>query len=319
MSKKRLYKSSNAVIGGICGGIAEYFDIDPTLVRIIAVALLLVGWGLPALLYVVLLVIVPPDPDAAQGYVDTHAEATKPHEQQAYDASKASRSEHTSASVAPTASAVDTDADQPPPPDPSTRVTSASYQASEGSSQANNAPMRAAWMTSTVADSVKSNSPAVLVIGALLIGVGVIALLSNFVHISLWRFWPVVLIVVGVVCLFTPGNRGWSLERAGNSIVLISIGIALLAWMLQIIQTKVLLAAFFDLWPILLVVLGLAIIGAARKSSMIFLASSLVLSATIIFGLWVYGGLNWESVATTSLLSDTDGLQELIRDIVPES
>lgn len=35
MSDKRLYKSSvNCMICGVCGGIAEYFNIDPTLVRL---------------------------------------------------------------------------------------------------------------------------------------------------------------------------------------------------------------------------------------------------------------------------------------------
>ena len=35
MSKKRLYKSrQDKIICGVCGGLAEYFDVDPTLVRI---------------------------------------------------------------------------------------------------------------------------------------------------------------------------------------------------------------------------------------------------------------------------------------------
>ena len=35
MNNKRLYKSSaNYMLCGVCGGIAEYFDIDPTLVRL---------------------------------------------------------------------------------------------------------------------------------------------------------------------------------------------------------------------------------------------------------------------------------------------
>ena len=35
MSNKRLYKSSvNRVLCGVCGGIGEYFDIDPTLIRL---------------------------------------------------------------------------------------------------------------------------------------------------------------------------------------------------------------------------------------------------------------------------------------------
>ena len=41
---KKLYRSrTDRKIWGVCGGLAEYFDIDPTLVRIIAVASLFVG------------------------------------------------------------------------------------------------------------------------------------------------------------------------------------------------------------------------------------------------------------------------------------
>lgn len=50
------------MIAGVCGGLAEYFNIDPTLVRIIALILLLPG-GLPGLLpYGILWVVVPEKP-----------------------------------------------------------------------------------------------------------------------------------------------------------------------------------------------------------------------------------------------------------------
>jgi len=316
VSKKRLYKSSNVVIGGVCGGIAEYFDADPTLVRIIAVALLIVAWGVPAIVYVALLLVMPPDPAAAQGYVDARVETKGSQGKTDGEGFEAMSSQvgWSNPSTSPTTKPDASVKQAPPPPDPTTRVTASSYHTVGDYPQTNGASSASSRVTN-VADSVKSNPPLVLVLGAVLIGVGVIALLSNFVHISLWRFWPVVLVVVGLVCLFTPGSRGWSLERAGNSIVLIAVGLALLAWMLQLIQTRVFIAAFIDLWPIFLVVLGLVIIGSARKSSIFNLAGSLVLAATIVFGLWVYGGLEWESVRATSLLSENDGFQELIWDI----
>ncbi len=61
---KRLYRSLNdRMIAGVCGGLAEYFDIDPVVVRIIAVILLLPG-GLPGFLpYIILWIIVPENPD----------------------------------------------------------------------------------------------------------------------------------------------------------------------------------------------------------------------------------------------------------------
>lgn len=44
MEPKRLFRSrTNRMISGVCGGIAEYFNIDPTLVRLIAILLLIVG------------------------------------------------------------------------------------------------------------------------------------------------------------------------------------------------------------------------------------------------------------------------------------
>jgi phage shock protein C len=60
---KTLYRSrNNKVIAGVCGGLAEYFNIDPIIVRIIAVALLLPG-GLPGIVpYAILWVVVPKAP-----------------------------------------------------------------------------------------------------------------------------------------------------------------------------------------------------------------------------------------------------------------
>ncbi len=60
---KKLYRSTkDKKIAGVCGGLAEYFDIDPVIVRILAVILLLPG-GLPGLVpYVILWVVVPNNP-----------------------------------------------------------------------------------------------------------------------------------------------------------------------------------------------------------------------------------------------------------------
>lgn len=35
--KKRLTRSNNKMIGGVCAGLAEYLDIDPTIVRIVGI------------------------------------------------------------------------------------------------------------------------------------------------------------------------------------------------------------------------------------------------------------------------------------------
>lgn len=57
---KKLYRSSNKMLAGVCAGIAEYCDIDPTIVRVIYAALSLFTAGFPGLLlYLVLMIIMP--------------------------------------------------------------------------------------------------------------------------------------------------------------------------------------------------------------------------------------------------------------------
>ena len=59
MQNKRLYKSDNKMIYGVCSGVAEYFDIDPTLVRLIVVFLIFAGVGSGLIAYIIAAVIMP--------------------------------------------------------------------------------------------------------------------------------------------------------------------------------------------------------------------------------------------------------------------
>lgn len=61
--RKRLYKSRERMIFGVCGGIAKYFNIDPTLVRLITVALSFFGVGCGILIYIIAAIIIPNEPD----------------------------------------------------------------------------------------------------------------------------------------------------------------------------------------------------------------------------------------------------------------
>jgi len=59
--EKRLYKSNdNKILCGVLGGIGEYFDLDPTLIRIAYVLLSLCTTGFPGLLGYILMAIVMP-------------------------------------------------------------------------------------------------------------------------------------------------------------------------------------------------------------------------------------------------------------------
>ncbi len=61
---KRLYRSSkDKLLGGLCAGIAEYFDVDPVLVRIIWVILAFASLGTAILIYIILWIVVPRNPE----------------------------------------------------------------------------------------------------------------------------------------------------------------------------------------------------------------------------------------------------------------
>ena len=63
---RRLYRSrDDRVIGGVCGGIAKYFDIDPVLVRVGAVALVFLG-GAGILAYLAAVLLIPNEGEAGQ-------------------------------------------------------------------------------------------------------------------------------------------------------------------------------------------------------------------------------------------------------------
>ena len=56
---KKLYRSKkNRVIAGVCGGIAEYFNIDPTLVRLLWIFFVII-WGSGILAYIIAWIVIP--------------------------------------------------------------------------------------------------------------------------------------------------------------------------------------------------------------------------------------------------------------------
>ncbi|KAA6337399.1 hypothetical protein EZS27_014517 [termite gut metagenome] len=59
MAHKQLTKSSNKIIGGVCGGIAEYFDMDYTIARLIYVLLTILTVFCGIIIYIVLCIIMP--------------------------------------------------------------------------------------------------------------------------------------------------------------------------------------------------------------------------------------------------------------------
>ncbi len=88
---KRLYRSKeDKIIAGVCGGIAEYFNIDPVWIRLTAV-LLLFADGIGLILYILAWILVPSNPAQKEG---KKTKAEKIVERAAHKKDKASSEEH---------------------------------------------------------------------------------------------------------------------------------------------------------------------------------------------------------------------------------
>ena len=65
--KRRLYRSdTESVLGGVAGGVAEYLDVDPAIVRVIWALLALITGGIFLVLYIVMWIVVPYGPETGE-------------------------------------------------------------------------------------------------------------------------------------------------------------------------------------------------------------------------------------------------------------
>lgn len=69
--ERKLYRSrKERVIAGVCGGLAQYFQLDPVLIRLIAIATIFMG-GSGIILYIIAMFVIPEEPKFAQDSSDT--------------------------------------------------------------------------------------------------------------------------------------------------------------------------------------------------------------------------------------------------------
>jgi phage shock protein PspC (stress-responsive transcriptional regulator) len=65
METKKLYRSrTDKMVAGVCGGLGKYLGIDPTLIRLAFALLVLFGIGSGLLIYLVMMIVMPLEPEA---------------------------------------------------------------------------------------------------------------------------------------------------------------------------------------------------------------------------------------------------------------
>ncbi len=59
--ERKLYRSrTDKMVAGVCGGLGEYLDVDPTLIRLLFVFAVLAGFGSGIVLYIIMAIVMPP-------------------------------------------------------------------------------------------------------------------------------------------------------------------------------------------------------------------------------------------------------------------
>ena len=66
--QRQLYRSRDALVGGVCGGIADYFHLDPVITRILGVALVVLTGGVMGVAYLILWALLEREPEQSAPY-----------------------------------------------------------------------------------------------------------------------------------------------------------------------------------------------------------------------------------------------------------
>ncbi|MDR1775538.1 MAG: DUF5668 domain-containing protein [Actinomycetes bacterium] len=104
-----------------------------------------------------------------------------------------------------------------------------------------------------------------------------------FGGISLWSMWPLVIVLTGIVTVFTPDHKEgrWTIARLADGVAGIVLGLVLLTnsvgWVPWSMWRSV-----WSLWPILLVICGIACVEAATKLKWLRIVTAVIFCATLI-------------------------------------
>jgi hypothetical protein len=119
----------------------------------------------------------------------------------------------------------------------------------------------------------------------LLIVLGTAFLVTQFmpgVSVAWWALWPLIIVVAGVVQLFTPGSDGWGIDRVFEGLGTIVFGLILLGNTTGYISWSV-WWVFITLWPALVIALGLAILGKGLGQAWLRILATLVVWLTLAY------------------------------------
>lgn len=230
------------MLAGVCAGIADYFSLDPTVVRMLAVLLTVIGSGAPVLAYVVMWIVVPEAPLAGatggggsttmvdqEGWNSSGITPNAPEPPQPPgDSSPAVESPGVATATAP-----------PPPPPPPSRIGASASDWGRRDRRGGGG----VWF------------------GIVLVLIGALVISGRFFEgFAWWEMWPLIIVLAGAIQAVTPGREGWGIGRLFDGLSGIVFGLVLLGNTTGFLSWSV-WWRIMTMWPVLLIAIGFSVLA----------------------------------------------------------
>lgn len=292
VTEKKLYRANDTLLGGVCTGIAEYIGIDPIIAQILTVVLSIASAGAVIILYIVLWIIIPkrPDPHAPvdvqpqEVHSDTYGQVrySAAQTEGGYPMGNETKNDPFAGSAhtppSPPYAQPQTVHPQTPPVPPVRQAAPPSSETERGSVNA------------------------ALGFGFILLFIGICALLGVFVvGVSWWQFWPLLPIIAGIADMVIPGRKGHRFSHFISGFMMFTFGVAALPFSLGFVSLGSLGHIFTNLWPVLIIMCGLFIIGEALGAPAINLLGALCFVAFCAIGIIWFSSPGPTDLITLSL------------------
>lgn len=288
--QKNLYRSRDAIVSGVSAGVAEYFNIDPVVVRILVIILTVVTGGLLAVAYIALWVILPKAPDEHRP-VDVQPQEVRSETYGTVDYKPHCSSTH--ARKKPTGY---TTAGHVPPEPPIHYTHAKTNHASCPPPAAYSRPVSQSADNRDVSEDTFVMRPlvrAALWFGFLLLSFGAAVLFgSSVVGVECWQFWPLLFIIFGLGQMIIPGRPGKKVNQFVGGLMLFSVGAVLLPIYLGLLEVESLFIMVQMQWPLLVAIAIFFILAAVTKSP------TFMLCAGFAFLAFCFLGVVWWAVPT---------------------
>lgn len=286
---KRLYRLDNCVVAGVCAGIAEYCDIDPVVIRILAVLLTISSFGIAALIYILLWLVTSRRLNMSDSIsCDVHL--------QTGCASSAYGASTTQASLAPQ-DALQTKQNAGSPSCDDGCMEGAAAYTEQGGQPVDATHYEAVAHVGKIdteyhdsCDNIGRSVRILVWLGILLLSTGVTALFSVAIdEVYWWQLWPCLVILGGVVIMALPSPHTVSLmDRFSYGIVILVLGLFLLLISVHILSWRTVPVILRHLWPLLIMILGVGIIAYSLKNKLLACAVALCIVAILVAGVAIY-------------------------------